>query len=70
MSHIQNTRWIEAAQEQFEDAVARHDLKTVKAIIADTFDAGFAAEARTMNEEVRKYPASHWEGITSPYQNL
>lgn len=69
MSHIENTRWLEAAQENFESAIAGGNLSLAKDIIADTFDAGFATEARAMNIQLRNTPVERFT-TRSPYPHI
>lgn len=54
MSHPYNTLWIESAYENFGQALLEGDIHLAKDIIADTFDAGFAIEARAMANELRR----------------
>lgn len=53
MSHPQNEEWLESAYEGLEHAVLIGDVSGAKEIIADTFDAGFAEQARHMTESLR-----------------
>ena len=57
MSHKQNTEWIEAAWENFEGACSEGNVGLAKAVIADTFDAGFADDGRKMNTRLREVTA-------------
>jgi hypothetical protein len=66
MSHIENDKWLEAARENFEQAIAEGNLPTVKDIIADVLDK-FPDVGRAMNEEIRNLPVSTWS-IISPIQ--
>lgn len=56
MSNKQNTEWLEAAQDNFTEAVAEENIKMAKAIIADVLEAGFRDEAQTMVEALREIP--------------
>lgn len=66
MSHIQNDRWLEAAQENFETALAQGDYAGCKDVIADTQEAGFLDAARAMNTQLRDTPISQF-AVKSPY---
>jgi hypothetical protein len=68
MSHIQNDKWLEAAHEHFQGAIDQGNYALAKAVIADTFDAGFPNEARQMALELRDLPISQFNQ-PSPYQN-
>jgi hypothetical protein len=67
MSHPQNEQWLEAAYEHFTDAVGMGNYALAKDVIADTFDAGFAKEARQISEELREMSIYQF-GQPSPYQ--
>lgn len=67
MSHIQNDKWLEAARENFEQAIAEGNLPAVKDIIADVMDVS-PETGRAMNEEIRNLPVSTWS-IISPIQS-
>lgn len=54
MSHQQNTEWLEAAYENFRDAVEVGNIALAKDIIQDTIDNGFSEDARKMNLEMRE----------------
>lgn len=57
MSHHKNDEWLEAAKDNFEEAVATGDIALAKAIIVDVLDAGFREEGQAMNETLRDLPA-------------
>lgn len=40
--------WLDAARDNFQTALERSDIAMAKAVIADTFDAGFPTAARVM----------------------
>lgn len=69
MSHKQNDTWLEAAWENFKDALDAGNYALCKDIIADTQDAGFLDAGRSMNEELRNTPISHF-AVKSPYPNI
>lgn len=52
-----NSQWLEAAYENFQQAKEDGNVPLAKLIIADTFDAGFAIEARSMSRELRNVKA-------------
>lgn len=54
MSALQNERWMEAAYENFHEALEVEDIKLAKAIIADVQEAGFTEQGRRMNSELRQ----------------
>lgn len=56
MSTKQNTEWLDAAHDNFTEAVAEENIKLAKAIIADVLEAGFRDEAQTMVEALREIP--------------
>lgn len=51
MNH--DEEWLEAANDNFENAITMGDVAFAKDVIADTFDAGFPERAREMNLELR-----------------
>lgn len=67
MSHIQNEKWLEAALENFQDALDAGNYALIKDVIADTQEAGFLDEARVMNNKLRETPMSQFN-IISPIQ--
>jgi len=67
MSHKQNTEWLEAAQENLNQAIDSGNYALAKDIIADTFDAGFAEEARAMSVQLRNTPVEKFS-VISPIQ--
>lgn len=68
MSMKQNLEWLEAAEENFYEACELGNISMAKAIIADTFDAGFPSEARTMNLLLRTASMANNGFIISPIQ--
>lgn len=54
MSHPKNTEWIEAAQENFDEALAAGDAVGCENIIADSRDVGFTHEAQLMEEALKR----------------
>lgn len=54
MSEQVNERWVEAAYENFQEAVENEDITLAKSIIADTQELGFKQEAQIMNAELRQ----------------
>lgn len=57
MSHIQNDKWLEAAQENFEGAVDSGDYALCKDIIADVLDVNPEA-GRALALQLRETPVS------------
>ena len=55
MSTNENTLWLEAAQENFEEAISSGDIKAAKDIIADVQEAGFREEGQRMNKQLRDF---------------
>lgn len=49
-----NKEWLDAAYDNFEEAILKCDVHLAKDIIADTFDAGFPEQARAMANELRR----------------
>lgn len=61
MSHDVNTEWLEAANENFEQAVTDQNWKLAQGIIADTKDKGFKEEAEKMEEQLADEQADNEE---------
>lgn len=68
MSHIENTRWLEAAQENFEQAIEEGDYALCKDIIADTLDVS-PSIGRGMVRQLREVPVEKF-AIKSTYPNI
>ena len=66
MSDVNNEKWLEAAQDGFEDAIAQGNLPLVKDIIADVLDVNPEA-GRAMSERVKNLPVDTWN-VISPIQ--
>lgn len=56
MSNQYNEAWVEAAHENFQDAVSEGNITLAKDIIQDVIDAGFRDEAVKMSETLREIP--------------
>jgi hypothetical protein len=69
MSCEENTIWLEGAYEMLDGAIEQGNYALAKDIIADTFDKGFAEEARQMNLLLRNAPVRNFL-IKSPIQDL
>lgn len=54
MSNKYNDQWLEAAQENFQEALVNGNTDTAKAIIEDTHEAGFEEAAKTMRWKLRE----------------
>lgn len=50
MSNIQNEGWLEAANDNFEEALEQGDWALCESIIADVKDVGFKKESQTMQK--------------------
>jgi hypothetical protein len=68
MSHIANDKWLEAAYENFQEALESGNYALCKDIIADTQEAGFLEAGRIMNTQLRDMPISKFNP-PSPYQH-
>jgi hypothetical protein len=53
MSNKYNELWLEAANNNFEQAVEEDNTQLVEAIIKDVADAGFRDAAQTMQYELK-----------------
>lgn len=53
MSTQENTSWLEAALENFDEALEEGDVAFAKAIIADVQEKGFNDEVRQLNVRLR-----------------
>lgn len=53
MSNTQNAQWLEAALENFQEAVDQKDVGLAKAVIADLIDYGYVDEARDLTMRLR-----------------
>jgi len=58
MSHIQNTRYLEGAQELLEECIEEHDYAGAQIVIAQLYRDGFETEARDLEEQLRNTPLS------------
>lgn len=54
MSHNQNTAWLEAALEHFEEAVQNGEWDMAQAIIADVHSNGFKDSAVVLQRELEE----------------
>lgn len=45
---LRDRAWLDAAQDNFRTALTNEDVEMAKAVIGDTFDAGYSDAARTM----------------------
>jgi hypothetical protein len=61
MSHAQNDEWLEAAKDNFEEAVGSGDIAMAKAIIVDVLEAGFREAGQAMNDVLRTIPVGSIE---------
>lgn len=57
MSHIENEKWIEAAYEHLDGAIADGNLQLAEQIVADTFDQGFAHDSQIMRRTLSEAKA-------------
>lgn len=55
MSNKNNDEWLEAANENFTEALESDNISLAKDIIADTLDNGFSDAGREMNKKLRQY---------------
>lgn len=63
MSNIQNTKWIESARENFDQALSEGNLELANDIMCDTGDAGFETYALFMHQELNAATAKAAEKI-------
>lgn len=63
MSHHANTEWLEAAHENFEQALEDRNWGLAEAVIMDTQEAGFSEEANRWHLKLthRKFHGSNYE---------
>lgn len=66
MSHQKNTEWVEAAHENFGEAVEAGNYSLAKGIIADMKEAGFSLDAEAMSQQLATVPVSNWKGTSAP----
>lgn len=56
MSHVSTDTWLEAAQENFEQAITEDNLDLAEAVLQDMRDRGYGAQANSLlkvvNDEV------------------
>lgn len=57
MSNRDNTIWLDAALENFEEALSEGNLKLAKEIISDVQEKGFGDEGRQLNARLRAFIA-------------
>ena len=53
MSTAQNDQWLEAAKDNFDEAVAQGNHSQARAVIADVRDNGFEAAALNLEKELK-----------------
>lgn len=52
MSHIQNTKWLEYADDNFLEAVSEKNWEQAKAVVDDIAEKGFVREAVQLFREL------------------
>lgn len=66
MSHPQNDKWLEHAQDNFEQAIAEGNYALCKDIIADVQEAGFLEAGRSLNQQLRDTPVEQFAIKSNP----
>ena len=59
MSHKANDAWLEAAQENFQEALDNSDYSLAAAVANDVDDAGFEKEAKKMRQSINSQAANN-----------
>ena len=61
MSNIHNERWLEAAKDNFDEAISKHDWAQAHAVCDDTAANGFEIEAQELRRELNRAQAFYLE---------